>query len=137
MAWRHGGVVGTDRSCCSGMRGSLVCLGGSGVPYPDVQVQHVRVGVRVRHTHCAHVCACLHANLCVIVLLRAMFACPCVDACMVCTWMIGVCVCGVWQVAWNTDTLGDFVVLRSNGQPVYNFCVAVDDATMRISHVVR
>ena len=47
------------------------------------------------------------------------------------------CVCRVWQVSWNTDTLGDFVVLRSNGQPVYNFCVAVDDATMRISHVVR
>ena len=41
------------------------------------------------------------------------------------------------QVAWNTDTLGDFVVLRSNGQPVYNFCVAVDDATMKISHVIR
>ena len=56
---------------------------------------------------------------------------------MVCTWMCGVCVCRVWQVSWNTDTLGDFVVLRSNGQPVYNFCVAVDDATMRISHVVR
>jgi hypothetical protein len=33
--------------------------------------------------------------------------------------------------------LGDFVVLRSNGQPVYNFCVAVDDATMKISHVIR
>jgi glutamyl-tRNA synthetase len=29
------------------------------------------------------------------------------------------------------------VVLRSNGQPVYNFCVAVDDATMHISHVIR
>lgn len=41
------------------------------------------------------------------------------------------------EVKWNTDTLGDFVVLRSNGQPVYNFCVAVDDATMRISHVIR
>lgn len=45
--------------------------------------------------------------------------------------------CLVEQVSWNTDTLGDFVVLRSNGQPVYNFCVAVDDASMAISHVVR
>jgi len=45
--------------------------------------------------------------------------------------------CVVEQVSWNTDTLGDFVVLRSNGQPVYNFCVAVDDASMAISHVVR
>ncbi|KAL6779494.1 TSX2 [Auxenochlorella protothecoides x Auxenochlorella symbiontica] len=41
------------------------------------------------------------------------------------------------EVSWNTDTLGDFVVLRSNGLPVYNFCVAVDDALMKISHVIR
>jgi len=41
------------------------------------------------------------------------------------------------RVEWNTDTLGDFVLLRSNGQPVYNFCVAIDDATMGITHVLR
>ncbi|KAG6548554.1 hypothetical protein Mapa_010042 [Marchantia paleacea] len=41
------------------------------------------------------------------------------------------------EVSWSQDTLGDFVVLRSNGQPVYNFCVAVDDATMNITHVIR
>ncbi|GAA0186574.1 aminoacyl-tRNA synthetase [Lithospermum erythrorhizon] len=41
------------------------------------------------------------------------------------------------EVTWNLDTLGDFVVMRSNGQPVYNFCVTVDDATMAISHVIR
>ncbi|KAG0464985.1 hypothetical protein HPP92_019149 [Vanilla planifolia] len=41
------------------------------------------------------------------------------------------------DVSWNLNTLGDFVILRSNGQPVYNFCVTVDDATMHISHVVR
>lgn len=41
------------------------------------------------------------------------------------------------EVSWNTDTLGDFVLLRSNGLPVYNFCVAIDDALMRISHVIR
>lgn len=41
------------------------------------------------------------------------------------------------KVGWDTDTLGDFVVLRSNGMPVYNFCVAVDDATMGITHVLR
>ena len=41
------------------------------------------------------------------------------------------------QVSWNLDTLGDFVVMRSNGQPVYNFCVTVDDATMAITHVIR
>lgn len=43
----------------------------------------------------------------------------------------------VMKVSWNLDTLGDFVIMRSNGQPVYNFCVTVDDATMRISHVIR
>ncbi|KAG9456632.1 hypothetical protein H6P81_001140 [Aristolochia fimbriata] len=41
------------------------------------------------------------------------------------------------EVSWNLNTLGDFVILRSNGQPVYNFCVTVDDATMCISHVIR
>ncbi|XP_059442191.1 glutamate--tRNA ligase, chloroplastic/mitochondrial [Corylus avellana] len=41
------------------------------------------------------------------------------------------------EVSWNLDTLGDFVVMRSNGQPVYNFCVTVDDASMAISHVIR
>ncbi|CAN6242802.1 unnamed protein product [Urochloa humidicola] len=41
------------------------------------------------------------------------------------------------EVSWNLDTLGDFVIMRSNGQPVYNFCVTVDDATMQISHVIR
>ncbi|KAL3624328.1 Glutamate--tRNA ligase, chloroplastic/mitochondrial [Castilleja foliolosa] len=41
------------------------------------------------------------------------------------------------EVSWNFDTLGDFVILRSNGQPVYNFCVTVDDASMAISHVIR
>lgn len=41
------------------------------------------------------------------------------------------------KVTWNTDTLGDFVIMRSNGLPVYNFCVAIDDALMGITHVLR
>ncbi|KAI3969633.1 hypothetical protein MKX01_020194 [Papaver californicum] len=41
------------------------------------------------------------------------------------------------EVSWGLNTLGDFVIMRSNGQPVYNFCVTVDDATMSISHVIR
>ncbi len=32
---------------------------------------------------------------------------------------------------------GDFVVVRSNGMPVYNFVVVVDDALMKITHVIR
>jgi len=41
-------------------------------------------------------------------------------------------------VAWDAEaTVGDYILLRSNGIPVYNFCVAVDDALMGISTVVR
>jgi len=41
-------------------------------------------------------------------------------------------------VSWDAEaTLGDFILLRSTGIPVYNFCVAVDDALMGISTVVR
>lgn len=51
-------------------------------------------------------------------------------------WLLILCD-SVMKVTWNLDTLGDFVIMRSNGQPVYNFCVTVDDATMAISHVIR
>jgi len=41
------------------------------------------------------------------------------------------------RVEWKSGTLGDFIILRSSGIPVYNFCVVVDDADMEISHVIR
>ncbi|MFZ2955458.1 MAG: glutamate--tRNA ligase [Candidatus Ozemobacteraceae bacterium] len=41
------------------------------------------------------------------------------------------------RVEWKAETLGDFIVMRSNGMPVYNFCVVVDDTDMEITHVVR
>ena len=42
------------------------------------------------------------------------------------------------RIRWDADrVVGDFVILRSNGMPVYNFCVAVDDVLMNISHVIR
>eukprot|EP00285_Hemiselmis_virescens_P012786 CAMPEP_0173399430 /NCGR_PEP_ID=MMETSP1356-20130122/44890_1 /TAXON_ID=77927 ORGANISM="Hemiselmis virescens, Strain PCC157" /NCGR_SAMPLE_ID=MMETSP1356 /ASSEMBLY_ACC=CAM_ASM_000847 /LENGTH=849 /DNA_ID=CAMNT_0014359143 /DNA_START=55 /DNA_END=2604 /DNA_ORIENTATION=+ len=41
-------------------------------------------------------------------------------------------------VRWDVEaTLGDFILLRSTGVPVYNFCVAVDDALMGITTVAR
>jgi glutamyl-tRNA synthetase len=41
-------------------------------------------------------------------------------------------------VAWDAQaTVGDFILLRSTGVPVYNFCVAVDDAAMGVTTVVR
>jgi nondiscriminating glutamyl-tRNA synthetase len=33
--------------------------------------------------------------------------------------------------------LGDFIILRSDGRPTYNFAVVVDDALMAITHVIR
>jgi glutamyl-tRNA synthetase len=33
--------------------------------------------------------------------------------------------------------LGDFVILRANGRPTYNFAVVVDDVEMAITHVIR
>lgn len=42
------------------------------------------------------------------------------------------------KVTWDADaSLGDFIIMRSNGMPVYNFCVSVDDAHMKITHVIR
>jgi nondiscriminating glutamyl-tRNA synthetase len=40
-------------------------------------------------------------------------------------------------VEFPPDMVGDFVILRSNGMPTYNFAAAVDDAGMRITHVIR
>ena len=41
------------------------------------------------------------------------------------------------DVEFGREMLGDFVVLRSDGRPTYNFAVVVDDALMEISHVIR
>lgn len=37
----------------------------------------------------------------------------------------------------DTDLLGDFVIMKSNGTPTYNFAVVIDDMLMKISHVIR
>lgn len=41
------------------------------------------------------------------------------------------------EVRFPSDMVGDFVLLRSDGMPVYNFCCVVDDYLMKISHVLR
>ena len=41
------------------------------------------------------------------------------------------------EVKFPSDMVGDFVLLRSDGMPVYNFCCAVDDHLMKITHVFR
>ena len=40
-------------------------------------------------------------------------------------------------VRFPAGMVGDFVLLRSTGLPTYNFACVVDDAAMRISHVIR
>jgi nondiscriminating glutamyl-tRNA synthetase len=40
-------------------------------------------------------------------------------------------------LSFDMDVIGDFVLLRSNGVPAYNFAVVIDDALMSITHVVR
>jgi glutamyl-tRNA synthetase len=41
------------------------------------------------------------------------------------------------DVEFSTDEIGDFVIVRPDGTPLYNFASAVDDIEMKITHVVR
>lgn len=41
------------------------------------------------------------------------------------------------EVSFALDQLDDFVILKSNGLPAYNFACVVDDHAMQISHVMR
>jgi nondiscriminating glutamyl-tRNA synthetase len=41
------------------------------------------------------------------------------------------------EVIFKEGSIGDFVILRSNNQPIYNFAVVVDDILMEITHVIR
>ncbi len=37
----------------------------------------------------------------------------------------------------DTNLIGDFVIMKSNGAPTYNYAVVIDDALMDITHVIR
>ncbi len=41
------------------------------------------------------------------------------------------------RVTFNAADIGDFIIVRSNGIPAYNFAVVIDDHLMEISHVIR
>ena len=41
------------------------------------------------------------------------------------------------KMNFNDRDFGDFVILRSNGLPTYNFSSAIDDALLNITHVIR
>ena len=40
-------------------------------------------------------------------------------------------------VSFESDGIGDFVIVKNDGTPTYNFAVAIDDYLMKISHVLR
>ncbi len=40
-------------------------------------------------------------------------------------------------VTFDSATMDDLIILRSDGTPTYNFCVVVDDVEMAITHVIR
>ncbi|MFQ5449297.1 MAG: glutamate--tRNA ligase [Nitrospinaceae bacterium] len=41
------------------------------------------------------------------------------------------------KIVFNNEELDDLIIQRTDGTPTYNFVVVVDDADMRISHVIR
>ncbi len=41
------------------------------------------------------------------------------------------------KVTFESDGIGDFVIARKDGVPMYNFAVTIDDHLMKISHVIR
>lgn len=40
-------------------------------------------------------------------------------------------------LSFEGSNIGDFILLRSDGTPAYNFACVVDDARMKITHVIR
>ncbi|GBF23513.1 glutamyl-tRNA synthetase [Candidatus Gastranaerophilus sp. (ex Termes propinquus)] len=41
------------------------------------------------------------------------------------------------ELKFDSNLIGDFVIMKSNGAPVYNFAVVVDDMLMKITHILR
>lgn len=41
------------------------------------------------------------------------------------------------EVVFESDGIGDYVIVKSDGIPTYNYAVVIDDTTMNITHVIR
>lgn len=41
------------------------------------------------------------------------------------------------KVVFQNDQLDDYIIMKSNGMPTYNFACVIDDYSMKISHVIR
>jgi len=41
------------------------------------------------------------------------------------------------RVVFESDGIGDFIIVKSDGLPTYNFAVVADDAEMKVTHILR
>jgi len=41
------------------------------------------------------------------------------------------------EISFRSEVIGDFIIIKSDGTPSYNFAVVVDDSDMKITHVLR
>ncbi len=41
------------------------------------------------------------------------------------------------DIEFPTNAFGDFIIIRPDGTPIYNYVVVIDDALMKITHVIR
>jgi len=41
------------------------------------------------------------------------------------------------RVEFDSQGLGDFIIVKSDGVPAYNFAVVIDDSTMKMTHIIR
>jgi len=41
------------------------------------------------------------------------------------------------RITFNTDEIKDQVMIKSDGSPTYNFCCVIDDAYLKITHIIR
>ncbi|MFI5283988.1 MAG: glutamate--tRNA ligase [Candidatus Dormibacterales bacterium] len=41
------------------------------------------------------------------------------------------------EMRFDADLMGDFIIVKSDGYPIYQFASPVDDAVMKITHVIR
>ena len=41
------------------------------------------------------------------------------------------------ELDFDSNLIGDFVIMKSNGTPTYNFAVVIDDMEMKISNIIR
>ena len=42
------------------------------------------------------------------------------------------------DVTFSSENIGgDFIIVRSDGTPIYNYIVTIDDSLMKVTHVIR